>query len=93
MQGILSVYRFISLIFLPLTFFMILVLPDSVRDTGFAEALRASLVQEIEHNAQQVSHSTWRKHGLWTRLLMRASYAAVRFLTGVTGYMRSRDDV
>ncbi len=65
----------------------------AVRDTGFAEALRASLVQEITHGAQLVSNASWREHGLWARLRMRASYAAVRFLTGVTGYTRSRDDI
>ena len=64
-----------------------------VRDAGFAEALRASLLHEIEHGARSISHSTWRKHGLWTRLLMRASYATVRFLIGVTGYARGRNDI
>ena len=64
-----------------------------VRDAGFAEALRASLLQEIAQGARPVSHFAWREHGLWTRLLMKTSYAVVRFLTGVTGYMRSRDDI
>lgn len=63
-----------------------------VRDTGFAEALRASLLQEVVHGAQQVSHSSWRELGLWARLLMRASYSVVRILTAVTGYARGRDD-
>ena len=63
-----------------------------VRDAGFAEALRTSLLQEIEHGAQLVSHSAWRGYGLWQRLLMRVSYAVVRFLTGVTGYARGHDE-
>ena len=65
----------------------------AVSDAGFAEALRASLMHEIAHGARPVSHSSWRKHGLWLRLQMRVSYAVVRFLSGVTGYARDRDDV
>ena len=65
----------------------------AVSDAGFAETLRTSLMQEIAHGARQVSHSMWRKHGLWMRLQMRVSYILVRFLAGVTGYARDRDDV
>lgn len=63
-----------------------------VRDAGFAEALRTSLMQEIAQGALRVSHSTWREHGLFTRILMRTSYVLVRFLSGITGYARSHDD-
>ena len=62
-----------------------------VRDAGFAEALRASLLLEIRHGARLVSRASWREHGLWARLRMRASYAAVRFLTGMIGYARGHD--
>lgn len=65
----------------------------AVSDAGFAETLRASLMHEIAHGARPVSHSLWRKHGLWLRLQMRVSYAVVRFLAGVTGYARDRDEV
>lgn len=63
-----------------------------VRDAGFAQSLRASLLHEMEHGAHAVAHVTWRKQGVWMHLLARASYAVVRFLTGVFGYARGRDD-
>ena len=65
----------------------------AVRDEGFAAALRASLLHEIAHGAHPVAPSTWRKQGLWMRLLAHTSYAVVRVLTGVIGYARGRDDV
>jgi len=63
-----------------------------VRDAGFAQALRASLLEEMAHGALPVAHVAWRKQGVWTHLLARASYALVLFLTGVLGYARGRDD-
>ncbi len=62
-----------------------------VRDAGFAESLRASLLQEMEQGAHPVAYAAWRKQGVWTHLLARASYAAVLFLTSVFGYARGRD--
>ena len=64
-----------------------------VLDKGFAESLRTSLMDEMAQRAHRVSHSVWRKHSIWVRLIMRLSYAAVRFLAGVSGYARNRDDV
>ena len=64
-----------------------------VRDAGFAESLRADLMQEIARSAQFISPSVWRKHGIWMRLLMRFSYAIVRFLAGIIGYAREHDNV
>ena len=64
-----------------------------VRDAGFAESLRANLLQEIAHSARLISPSVWREHSIWTRLLMRISYAMIRFLTGVIGYARGQDNV
>ncbi|MDP1637204.1 MAG: cardiolipin synthase ClsB [Candidatus Nitrotoga sp.] len=64
-----------------------------VRDAGFAESLRANLLHEIAHSARLISPSVWREHSIWTRLLMRISYAMVRFLTGVIGYARGQDNV
>ncbi|MFZ1546026.1 MAG: cardiolipin synthase ClsB [Candidatus Nitrotoga sp.] len=64
-----------------------------VRDAGFAESLRADLLQEIAHSAQLISPFAWRKHGIWMHFLMRISYAMVRFLTGMIGYAREYDNV
>ncbi|MDO9102631.1 MAG: cardiolipin synthase ClsB [Candidatus Nitrotoga sp.] len=64
-----------------------------VRDAGFAESLRANLLHEIAHSARLISPSVWCEHSIWTRLLMRISYAMVRFLTGVIGYARGQDNV
>ena len=63
-----------------------------VRDTGFAESLRTSLLHEIKQGAHQVAQATWRKQGIWRRLLARLSYAAVLFLAGMFGYARGRND-
>lgn len=63
-----------------------------VRDTGFAESLRTSLLHEMKQGAHQVAHAAWRKQGVWRRLLARLSYAAVLFLVGVFGYARGRSD-
>ena len=63
-----------------------------VRDAGFAESLRASLLHEIAQGAHPVAPATWRKQGMWRHLLARASYAAVLFLASVFGYARGRDD-
>ena len=65
----------------------------AVRDAGFAEGLRASLMNDIEQGARLVSSSVWQKHGLWMRMQVRVSYILVRFLTGMTGYARDHDDV
>ncbi len=64
-----------------------------VRDAGFAESLRADLLQEIARSARLISPSVWREHGIWMHLMMRVSYAMVRFLTGVIGYGRGQDNV
>ena len=60
----------------------------AVRDAGFAGALRTSLMKDIEQGATAVSVSHLQKHGLLMRLQVRISYMLVRFLAGVTGYMR-----
>jgi cardiolipin synthase len=64
-----------------------------VHDTGFAVSLRASLLDEMARGAYLVEHSTWRRRSIWTRLMMRGSYAMMRLLTSVIGYARGRDDV
>lgn len=65
----------------------------AVRDAGFAESLRASLLHEITIAAYPVKHSVWRAQSVWRRLLLRASYFVARMLTGVIGYARGGDDV
>ena len=64
-----------------------------VRDAGFAESLRTDLLRQIANSSRLISSSVWKGHGLWMRFLMRASYALVRFLTGVIGYARGHDSV
>jgi cardiolipin synthase len=64
-----------------------------VRDTEFAAALRASLLDEMERHALLLEHATWQKRGVVMRLLTRASYAMIRLMTSVIGYARGRDDV
>ncbi len=60
----------------------------AINDPGLAGALRASLINDIEQGATAVSASHWQKHGLLMRLQVRICYMLVRFLSGVTGYMR-----
>lgn len=57
-----------------------------VRDTGFAEALRTSLLQEMQQGAHPVLRAEWEERGWAMRLLRRLSYVLVRFLVGMTGY-------
>ena len=64
-----------------------------VYDKGFADSMRQSLMHEIAHGARPVQHEKWREHGLFKRLMMRASYALVRLLTGFSGYARGYDNV
>jgi len=64
-----------------------------VQDAGFAIALRASLMHEIEHGARQIAHTEWSKKSLWIRLLSRAGYALAKFLAGMTGYVRKHDNI
>jgi len=64
-----------------------------VRDAGFSESLRTSLLYEITNAAHPVEHSVWRTKSLWRKLLLRASYVVARLLTGLIGYARGGDDV
>ncbi|CAH1189715.1 cardiolipin synthase B [Candidatus Nitrotoga sp. BS] len=64
-----------------------------IRDAGFAESLRADLLQEIAHSAKLVSPSAWRERGVWMHFLMRISYTLVRLLTGIIGYARQQDNI
>lgn len=53
-----------------------------VRDAGFAEELRASLLLAIERGGQCVELA---RRGLLMRLVSRASYGLIRFVIGVLG--------
>ncbi|MEI7843251.1 MAG: cardiolipin synthase ClsB [Gallionellaceae bacterium] len=64
-----------------------------VCDVGFAGALRASLLSEIKHGGQAVLHSQWHERSPWQRLVLHLSYALVRGLLGVTGYIQKYDDL
>lgn len=64
-----------------------------VRDEHFAAILRASLMQEIEHGAQLVRHSAWIRKIFVARVLPRVSYAFVRLVIGVIGYLGEYDSV
>jgi cardiolipin synthase len=64
-----------------------------VQDAGFAGALRASLLHEMQQGAHPVAASEWQRRGWLERLLLRASYALVRMLAGMTGYAHRHDDI
>ncbi len=64
-----------------------------VQDEGFAGALRESLMHEMRHGAHALSKSIWHERSVWSRMLLRGSYALVRLLAGVSGYARRHDDI
>lgn len=64
-----------------------------VQDSGFAGALRQSLLDEMQHGARKVIRSDWHKRSMWVRILLRGSYALVRLLIGMTGYAHKHDDI
>ncbi len=64
-----------------------------VQDSGFASALRESLLYEIQHGAHLIAHTDWSKKTFWVRILARAGYAMAKFLAGMTGYARKHDNI
>jgi cardiolipin synthase len=64
-----------------------------VQDSGFAGALRESLLHEIENGTHLVAQTAWREKSLWVWLLSRGSYWLVKFLAGMTGYARKQDNI
>ncbi len=64
-----------------------------VQDSGFAGALRESLLHEMRHGAHAVNKSVWYEQGLFARILLRGSYILVRLLAGISGYARRHDDI
>ena len=64
-----------------------------VQDSGFAGALRQSLMDEMQRGAHPVVKSAWHERSLWVRILLRGSYALVRLLAGMAGYAHKRDDI
>ncbi|HEX5338506.1 MAG TPA: cardiolipin synthase ClsB [Gallionella sp.] len=59
-----------------------------VRDSGFAQELRASLLAAIGRDAVRIEPSHWRKSNVLARALMRSSYGMVRMLVGLLGRKR-----
>ena len=64
-----------------------------VQDSGFASALRESLLYEIQHGAHLIAHTDWSKKTFWVRILARAGYTMAKFLAGMTGYARKHDNI
>ncbi len=63
-----------------------------VQDKGFAEGLRVDLLEAIASGGKQVKPSDLQRRALWGRIVLRISYAVVRFLAGISGYAHRRDD-
>jgi cardiolipin synthase len=63
-----------------------------VKDNGFAAGLRGDLLEAITHGGKRVMSSDLQHRALWGRIVLRISYAVVRFLTGISGYAHRRDD-
>lgn len=57
----------------------------AVRDAGFAEELRASLMAAIADDALRIEPAQWRRSNFVARALMRLSYGMVRLLVGILG--------
>ncbi len=64
-----------------------------VQDSGFAGALRESLLHEIQHGSKPVARTDWSKQTIWIRLFARFGYAWAKFLAGMTGYARKHDNI
>jgi cardiolipin synthase len=64
-----------------------------VQDSGFAGALRESLLHEMQHGSQLVDHTDWNRQTFWVRFLARCGYALAKFLAGMTGHARKHDNI
>ena len=64
-----------------------------IQDTGFAGALRESLMHEIQHGSHLVAQTIWSKQPFWHRLLARVGYVLAKFLAGMTGYGQKHDNI
>jgi cardiolipin synthase len=64
-----------------------------VRDSGFAEELRDSLLHEMQAGARRIRHEDWHRRGLWHRFVLRVSYALIRFVADMVGYAHKIDDI
>lgn len=63
-----------------------------VRDAAFATALRARLLESITHGAHSVHVHQWQQMNPLYRLFAWSCYGAVRFLAGLSGYLRSGNE-
>ena len=57
-----------------------------VKDTAFAESLRASLDQAMRNGARELPVDSWKRLPWHSRLLRWASYNLVRMVVGLVGY-------
>ncbi len=62
-----------------------------VEDKGFAEQLRASLMELIERGARPVVRERWSKQPLIARSLAWLSYGIFRVTTGMLGYAKEHE--
>jgi cardiolipin synthase len=58
----------------------------AVQNTGFAEALRASLFDVISRESLRIDPAQWSKLGWGARFVARFSYAALRMVMGILGF-------
>jgi cardiolipin synthase len=64
-----------------------------VRDEAFAGLLRASLLEALNQDAHRVEIGQWQHLNPLSRLLAWASYGVVRWLAGLSGYVRSGSEI
>lgn len=57
-----------------------------VRDAGFAEQLRDSLLVAIRQDWHHIAHNAWQRMGWRARLVSRASLAIIRLVMAVLGH-------
>ena len=57
-----------------------------VKDTAFAESLRASLDQAMRNGARELPVDSWKRLPWHSRVLRWASYNLVRIVVGIVGY-------
>ncbi|HYR05694.1 MAG TPA: cardiolipin synthase ClsB, partial [Gallionella sp.] len=60
----------------------------AIRDAGFADELRASLLAAIDSNAVRIGDEYSSARNFFGRLIARLSYGVVRLLIGMLGYRR-----
>jgi len=62
-----------------------------VRDSGFAEQLRARLERAMANGADELSLANWHKKTILARVLRWAAYGLARFAVGISGYGKGKE--